>query len=241
MGLKQKLQQSIAEQEQSESEDLNQIQELTDKLEQAEQKTATLTLINSKQQSKNQELLSVMRTAQEQIESLTNQVTNLEQATKTLESTNSTLQSDNQKMQSAVMTAQRQIESLTSRAAVVNSTEEKNKVLAEQSRKALGMKDRAAADAAAAAARANEAAQKANEAEQARRKAEKEAFDDKLNHESRQNLYKWLFIGNSAFTVVLAFLVAYSKKEIFAEIGKWFADRAGNFGGFVLWLKGVYM
>lgn len=54
-------------------------------------------------------------------------------------------------------------------------------------------------------------------------------------------IYKRLFIGNSIFTLVLALLMAYSKRSVFLEVLNWFPDRLKNLKSIALFFKDFYM
>lgn len=213
MGLKETLKQSILDAEpQSKAEDLKLIQDLTERLEESKQRIQTLQLENS------------------------------------------TLQLENQTMKSAVMTANEQIESLTNRAASVNETELKNKELLKNAQEAKALSDKslqeskkARQQAISEANRAEHARQQAEqqaeqeEQEQERYKAQEKARKSEGEKESIKTVYKSLFIGNGALTLVLALLMAYSKRSVLTEVLNWFPDRLDNIKSIALWFKDIYI
>ncbi len=184
----------------------------------------------------------------ELIQELNNQLEEAKQLIQTLQSTNSTLQSEKQKMILAVTTAKEQIESLTSRASIVNETEIKNKELLRKATEFKAMRDKALKEAEMAqqqvkteADRAERALQQARNEEQERYKEQEKTRKIEGQARSSKMTYKNLFVGNSMFTVVLAFLMAYNKRSVFTEVLKWFPDRFNNIKGVFLWFKRIYI
>ena len=89
--------------------------------------------------------------------------------------------------------------------------------------------------------RAESARQQAEKEEQERYKAQEKARKAEGEKESTKTAYKSLFIGNGTLTLVLALLMAYSKRSVLTEVLKWFPDRLDNIKGIVLWFKGIYI
>lgn len=148
---------------------------------------------------------------------------------------NSRLLSENQELKSAVTTATEQIELLTSRAATVSETEAANEKLSAESKKAEAVRDKALREAERAAeharreeARARESEQRRADADRKQYEAEQAARQAQDSTRRAQTRYKSLFIGQLIFTVVLAVLMAWSKRTVLTEIGQWWADRAGD-------------
>lgn len=182
------------------------------------------------------------------IQDLTERLEETKQRIQTLQLTNSTLQSENQTLKSAVMTANEQIESLTNRAASVNETELKNKELLRNAKEAQALSDKSLQEAKKARQRATSevdraesARQQAEKEEQERYKAQEKARKAEGEKESAKTAYKSLFIGNGALTLVLALLMAYSKRSVLTEVLNWFPDRLDNIKSIALWFKSIYM
>lgn len=170
-----------------------------------------------------------------QIEDLSARLKEAQQTIAGLKSKNSELQLENQELQSIVTTATEQIELLTSRAATVNKTEAENEKLSAESKKAVDLRDRALQEAERAAERARRDEARAREAEQRRADADRKQYEaEQATRQAQdstrraQTRYKSLFIGQLIFTVVLAALMAWSKRSVFSELGMWWADRAGD-------------
>ena len=89
--------------------------------------------------------------------------------------------------------------------------------------------------------RAESARQQAKKEEQERYKAQEKARKAEGEKESTKTAYKSLFIGNGTLTLVLALLMAYSKRSVLTEMLKWFSDRLETIKGIVLWFKGIYI
>lgn len=182
------------------------------------------------------------------IQDLTERLEETKQRIQTLQLTNSTLQSENQTMKSAVMTANEQIESLTNRAASVNETELKNKELLRNAKEAKALSDKslqeskkARQQAISEANRAEHARKQAKQEEKERYKAQEKAKKSEGEKESIRTVYKSLFIGNGALTLVLALLMAYSKRSVLTEVLNWFPDRLDNIKNIALWFRSIYM
>src|SRR5665648_1025519 len=176
------------------------------------------------------------------IQELTERLEETKQRIQTLQLTNSTLQSKNQTLKSAVMTANEQIESLTNRAASVNETELKNKDLLKNAKEAKALSDKSLQESEKAR---QQAISEANRAEHARKQAEQEeqerARKSEGEKESMKTVYKSLFIGNGALTLVLALLMTYSKRSVLTEVLNWLPDRLDNIKSIALWSKSIYM
>src|SRR5665648_877053 len=182
------------------------------------------------------------------IQELTERLEETKQRIQTLQLTNSTLQSKNQTLKSAVMTANEQIESLTNRAASVNETELNNKDLLKNAKEAKALSDKslqesekARQQAISEANRAEHARKQAEQEEQERYKAQEKARKSEGEKESMKTVYKSLFIGNGALTLVLALLMTYSKRSVLTEVLNWFPDRLDNIKSIALWFKSIYM
>jgi hypothetical protein len=157
------------------------------------------------------------------------------------------LQSENQKLLSLLTTANEQIELLTSRAAVVNETELRNKELLRKAEEAKAMSDKALDESRRERQRAERALDEAARAEARQKKealrryeAECATRTAKEGESLTKNRYRALFTGIVIFTVTLAVLTAYSRRNVFGECGKWFADRMGNLLSFLSWLKSSF-
>ena len=181
------------------------------------------------------------------IQDLTERLEETKQRIQTLQLENSTLQLENQTMKSAVMTANEQIESLTNRAASVNETELKNKELLRNAKEAKALSDKSLQESKKArqraiseANRAESARQQAEQEEKERYKAQEKARKSEGEKESIKTVYKSLFIGNGALTLVLALLMTYSKRNVLTEVLNWVPDRLDNIKSIALWFKGIY-
>jgi len=89
--------------------------------------------------------------------------------------------------------------------------------------------------------RAERARQQAEQEEKERYKAQEKARKSEGEKESIKTVYKSLFIGNGALTLVLALLMAYSKRSVLTEVLNWFPDRLDNIKSIALWFKSIYM
>lgn len=151
----------------------------------------------------------------------------------------STMQSERQELLSAMTRAESEIETLKKRAASVNETELQNKELQRKITevRAEDAKIRDIARQSLIAAEYNEKeAKKTTEkaetekekrliAEQTAQSATKTAFYTELK-------YKTLFMGNFAFTILIAILNIITHRAVFLELGDWFVNRWNN----ILWL-----
>jgi hypothetical protein len=92
------------------------------------------------------------------------------------------------------------------------------------------------------------------ESERAKRVQEQAKSDNKERYEAQQKVrqieyatnrskltYKTLFIGNNIFTLVLAFFVAFSKREVLLDMLKWFPLRFNNLKSLLSWIAIKYM
>lgn len=89
--------------------------------------------------------------------------------------------------------------------------------------------------------RAEQALAQAKKDSEERYKAQEQARTIERATERSKMTYKSLFIGNSIFTLILAFFVAYSKRGVLSEMGKWFPARWENIKAFVSWIAMSYM
>ena len=89
--------------------------------------------------------------------------------------------------------------------------------------------------------RAEQALAKAKQDADERYKAQEKARNIERATERSKMTYKSLFIGNSIFTLVLAFFVAYSKRGVLTEMLQWFPSRWNNIKAFVSWIAMSYM
>lgn len=88
-------------------------------------------------------------------------------------------------------------------------------------------------------------------AEKAKRERQVEALEkSKARDEARKAVttahtvkttYKSLFIGQMVFCLAMAFFVAYGKRDVLSEMGKWFPDRLNNVIDVLNGLKGIFM
>jgi hypothetical protein len=69
-----------------------------------------------------------------------------------------------------------------------------------------------------------------------REKAERKAKAAKERESLTKSRYKALFFGIAVFTVALAVLMAYDRRSVFKECGRWFTDRAENLISIFRWL-----
>lgn len=181
---------------------------------------------------------------QEQIQT----IQELQRENQTLQSQNSKLQSSNREKQSALMKAQDEIELLMSRAASVNEAEIRANEALKEAEQARAMSDKALNQATKEREAADRARAKAYEAnEEMKRESEKRAEAQEKVRIARggelltQARYRALFAGVGIFTVVLAILTAYEKRNIFPECGAWFADRGANIKAIGLWFRDTFM
>jgi len=130
----------------------------------------------------------------------------------------------------------------------VNETEIKNNELLREAEEARAKSDKALSQATRereAADRARADAYRANEEtkreSQKRAEAQKEASLARGGELLTQARYRAIFAGIGIFTVVLAILTAYEKRNIFPECGRWFTDRWANIKAIVLWFKDTFM
>ncbi len=89
--------------------------------------------------------------------------------------------------------------------------------------------------------RAKKAQEQAKTDSQERYKAQEEVRQIEHSSERSKSMYKNLFIGNSIFTLVLAFFVAFSKREVLLDMLKWFPLRFNNIKSFLSWIATKYM
>ena len=89
--------------------------------------------------------------------------------------------------------------------------------------------------------RAKKAQEQAKTDSQERYKAQEEVRQIEYATRRSKSMYKSLFIGNSMFTLVLAFFVAFSKHEVLVEMLKWFPLRFNNFKSFLSLIAKLYL
>lgn len=75
--------------------------------------------------------------------------------------------------------------------------------------------------------------QNRREAEEKARRAEGDAYGTKMT-------YKSLFIGQMVFCLAMAFFVAYGKRGVLSEMGKWFPSRWNDFKGLLMGFKNAF-
>lgn len=107
--------------------------------------------------------------------------------------------------------------------------------------KALQEAERAKKDAKTYYESAERARQQARQEEEERRKAENIARKAESASEQSRMTYKSLFMGNMVFTLVLAFFMAYGKRGVLSEMGKWFPARWHDLTGIFKGLGSLFM
>lgn len=107
--------------------------------------------------------------------------------------------------------------------------------------KALQEAERAKKDAKTYYENAERARQQARQEEEERRKAENKARSAVNASIQSKMTYKSLFMGNMIFTLVLAFFVAYGKRGVLQEMGKWFPARWHDLVGVFKGLQSLFM
>ncbi len=89
--------------------------------------------------------------------------------------------------------------------------------------------------------RAEQALAKAKQDADERYKAQEKARNIERATERSKMTYKSLFMGNMIFTLVLAFFVAYGKRGVLQEMGKWFPSRWNDLKGVFKGLQSLFM
>lgn len=114
---------------------------------------------------------------------------------------------------------------------------EEAKVVSDKALKEAQQERRKAESAAARAEAERRSAQteqqNRREAEEKARRAEGAAYGTKMT-------YKSLFIGQMVFCLAMAFFVAYGKRGVLSEMGKWFPSRWTDFIGLLMGLKNAF-
>lgn len=116
-----------------------------------------------------------------------------------------------------------------------------NQSLAKGIKEAQILRDRALKNENIAIIKFTDIQKKLQNNDEERRKAERKAYTAENAFRSSKSTYKTLFIGNMILTLIIAFFVAYGKREVFIEMGYWFVLRAQNIKVFFLGLNSLYI